>query len=146
MILDKTLEFSDAQAITATAASTNVIDLGATGTPFGGVALTRNLGIGPEIPVSVRVVTSFATLTSLTVAVQTSPDNSTWTTIESGRVVPVAELIAGHQFSVPCCLEEGVKVRYVRLNYTVTGSNATAGAVSAGIVASRQTNLTYGGA
>ena len=36
MIFDKQNLFSDAQAITADAASTNVIDLGPTGTPVGG--------------------------------------------------------------------------------------------------------------
>jgi hypothetical protein len=35
MILDTSLVLSDAQGITASAASTNVIDLGPTGTPFG---------------------------------------------------------------------------------------------------------------
>ena len=38
MILSKEQEFSDAQTVTATAASTNLIDLGATGTVVGGAA------------------------------------------------------------------------------------------------------------
>ena len=33
MLLDVLTQFSDAQAITASAASTNVVDLGASGTP-----------------------------------------------------------------------------------------------------------------
>lgn len=146
MIFDASLLLSDQQAITASAASTNVIDLGTTGTPFGsGVALTRDIGRGEEVDLSISVVQSFATLTSLQVAVQTSPDNSTWTTKYSGRVVPLAELVAGFQFKFPCCFDEGTDERYVRLYYTVAGSNATAGKITAGPVASRQTNNSYGG-
>lgn len=65
MIFDATLLFSDAQAITADAASTNYIDLGATGVPFGGVALARDIGPGTPIPISVTVGAAFNTLTSL---------------------------------------------------------------------------------
>lgn len=148
MIQDNSLLLSDAQAITADAASTNVIDLGATGTPFGSsVALTRDIGIGEEcVDLSVRVVETFNNLTSLQVQVQTSPDNVTWTAIDSGRVVPLAELVAGHQFSVPSEFPEGTKARYVRLFYDITGTAPTTGKISASVVASRQTNKTIGGA
>lgn len=147
MIYDNSLLLSDAQAVTASAASTNVIDLGATGTPFGGAAMTRDIGIGCEpVVLSVRVTTTFATLTSLAVSVQTSPDNSTWTSISTGAAIAAASLVAGYQFDVPARFPEGTKARYVRLYYTVAGSNATAGAITAGVVADRQTNKTIGGA
>jgi hypothetical protein len=45
---------------------------------------------------------------------------------------------------VPGSIEEGVNARYLRL-YTVGGSNATAGKITAAVVASRQTNLGVGG-
>jgi hypothetical protein len=146
MIFDNSLLLSSAQAITASAASTNVIDLGTTGTPFGSsVALTRDIGRGEEVDLSVAIVATFNNLTSLTVAVQTSPDNSTWTTKYSGRVVPLAELVAGFQFKFPCCFDEGTDERYVRLFYTVAGTAPSTGSVTAGPVASRQTNNSYGG-
>lgn len=145
MIYDNTLLLSDQQAITATAASTNTIDLGATGTPFGGSAIVRDIGRGGQIPLAVNVVQTFNNLTSLQVSVQTSPDASTWTTIDSGRTVPLAELTAGFQFRVPADLPEGTNARYVRLNYTVTGTAPTTGKITAGVVAARQTNYTYGG-
>ncbi|MFC0683045.1 Bbp16 family capsid cement protein [Novosphingobium clariflavum] len=148
MIFDKTLLLSDGQAITATAPSTNVIDLGATGTPFGSsVALTRDIGIGEEcVDISVSVTQAFNNLTSLQVTVQTSPDNATWTDVLSGRAVPLASLVAGYQFFVPAEFPEGTRARYVRLNYTVVGTAPTTGAITAGVVASRQTNRTIGGA
>lgn len=148
MIFDKTLLLSDGQAITATAASTNVIDLGATGTPLGSsVALTRDIGIGDGcVELAVDVTATFNNLTSLQVTVQTSPDNATWTDLESGRAVPLASLVAGYQFFVPSRFPEGTRARYVRLNYTVVGTAPTTGAITAGAVAGRQTNRTIGGA
>lgn len=147
MIFDNSLLLSDAQAITADAASTNVIDLGATGTPHGStVALTRDIGIGSRVPLHVSVVETFNNLTSLVVQVQTSPDNSTWTTIQGGATVAAADLVAGYQFDVPYEFPEGTKARYVRLNYDITGTAPTTGKITAGAVMARQTNNTYGGA
>jgi len=146
MIFDNTLLLSDAQAITASAASANVIDLGATGTPFGANApLVRDLGRGQEVDLAVTVTQAFAGLTNLQVGVQVSADNATWTTVASGAVVPLVSLAAGYQFKVPATIEEGVNARYLRLYYTVGGSNATAGKITAAVVASRQTNLGVGG-
>lgn len=146
MILDTSLLLSDGQAVTVSAPSTNVIDLGATGTPFGAnAALVRDIGRGAELDLAVAVTQAFAGLTSLQVAVQVSPDNATWTTVASGPAVPLASLVAGYQFKVPGSIEEGSNARYLRLSYTVTGSAATAGKVTAAIVASRQTNLGIGG-
>ncbi|GHC97636.1 Bbp16 family capsid cement protein [Novosphingobium pokkalii] len=146
MIIDNSLLLSDAQAVTASAASANVIDLGTTGTPYGAnAALLRDLGRGPEVDLAVTVTQAFAGLTSLQVSVQVSPDNATWTTVSSGAVVPLASLAAGYQFKVPGSIEEGVNARYLRLYYTVGGSNATAGKITAAVVASRQTNLGVGG-
>lgn len=146
MIIDASLLLSDQQAITASAASTNAIDLGATGTPYGAnSALVRDIGRGEEVEISVAVVASFNNLTSLTVAVQTSPDGSTWTTRYQGEAVALASLVAGYQFKAPCCFDEGTDARYVRLYYTVAGTAPSSGKVTAAVVASRQTNLSYGG-
>lgn len=146
MIFDNTLLFSSAQAVTATAASTNSIDLGATGTPYGGSALTRDIGAGAEVQIAVTVTTAFATLTSLTVSVETD-DNSSFssaTTVYSSGAVALASLVAGYQFKVPAHFPLGTNERYVRLKYTVGGSNATAGAITAGVVSARQTNSALG--
>lgn len=146
MIFDNSLLLSDQQAITADAASTNVIDLGATGTPYGwSTALVRDVGNGEEIELAVSVTQTFNNLTNLVVSVQTSPDNSTWTSIETGATVALASLVAGYQFKVPCCFPEGTNVRYVRLYYDITGTAPTTGKITAGPVLGRQTNLTVGG-
>jgi hypothetical protein len=143
MIIDNTLVLSDAQAITASAASTNIIDLGAAGTPYGaGSAVRRDIGIGTNIPIEISVNTTFATLTSLTVTLQLDDDVAfgSPTSLAVGAAIPVATLVAGYRFTFPVEIPEGANERYMRLLYTVTGSNATAGKVFAGIVAARQNN------
>jgi hypothetical protein len=146
MIFDKTTLFSDAQAVTASAASTNVVDLGPVDRVAGTSApLRRDIGRGTPIPLSVQVVEPFAGLTSLTVSVQTSDDagfGSGVVTHASSGAVPVADLKAGWTSTlnyVPPAGPAGMK-RYLRLNYTVTGSNASAGKVTAGVTMGHQTN------
>ena len=117
-ILDKLLVFSEDQAVTATAASTNAIDLGQ-----GGDA------VGQEPTIRALVTVPFATLTSLTVKLQTSSDNSNWDDVLLTPAIAAASLVKGKEiFCVR--VPHGLK-RYVRLNYVVAGSNATAGKVYA---------------
>mgnify|MGYP000871811203 CR=1 FL=1 len=118
MILDADLVFSNKQAVTATAASTNKIDLGVAGD-----------AIGQELTIHAVVDTAFATLTSLTVSLETSADDSTWTTVLSGPAIARASLTKGA--SIFCVRVPQGLSRYVRLKYTVGGSNATAGKVTA---------------
>lgn len=120
-ILDNELTFSNAQAVTATAASTNVVDLG----------VDRDIGVGEPVFLAVQVGTAFAGLTSLTVTLQTSDDNSTWTDLYQSAAIPVASLVAGAQpvrFVVPSSTG-----RYLRVNYTVVGTG-TAGTVTASLL------------
>lgn len=142
MIFDKQTQFSNAQAITATAASTNSIDLLAAGIPYGdNAALARDQGLF-HIPLLIQVVTAFATLTSLKVAVQTD-DNSSFssaTTVLETEAIAAASLVAGYQFNIDKIPLKTTE-RYVRLYFTVAGSDATAGAVTAGVTAANQNNL-----
>lgn len=130
MIFDLTNKFSTDQAFTATAASTNVIDLGVSG---------RNIGIGETVPLRVAVTTAFAGLTSVAVSVQTSDtEGSGYADVISTPAIPVADLTAGYVFNIDS-VPRGVLGRYVRLNYTVVGTG-TAGAINAGITAGNQEN------
>lgn len=148
MIFDDTNLLSNDQAITASAASEDVIDLGAPGTVLNGpYPLNRDIGRGTPIPLLVQVTTTFATLTSLKVAVQ-SGDVEAFTgqidTVIETEAIPVAKLLAGYQF-VLNFVPKGVKHRYVRLYYTVAGSNATAGKVTAGVTMGNQDTSVAGG-
>jgi hypothetical protein len=144
MIIDNTLVLSDHQAITASAASTNVWDTLAQGTPARWIsAYGRDLGDGyMEIPLLVKVTEVFATLTSLTVDVQTDDTAafSSATTVATSGAIGVASLTAGKEITILARVPRGVSEQYVRLYYTVAGSNATTGKVFAAVTAGNQTN------
>ncbi len=132
MLLDAEQELSTAQAITATALSENIIDLTST---RGAQAQDDQLWL------VVRVGTAFATLTSLTIEIW----NHTTTTVTSGTMllrsaaIPVASLTANTTV-FKCKVPVGLTKRYLGLNYTVAGSNATTGTVDAFLTNSMQDN------
>lgn len=129
MLLDKKLLMSQAQAITATAASTDIIDRGD----------TKDVGKAGDIPLLIQVVETFNNLTSLAVAIQTDSDSGFGTAKTLATVtVPLADLKAGYQLPVITLPQK--TQRYLRLNYTVTGTAPTTGKVTSGIVAGVQTN------
>lgn len=142
-ILSKQDEFSDGQAITATAASTNIIDLGATGTPAGSsVALVRDIGKGGMLPMEVLVTEAFNNLTSLEVQLEVD-DNSSFSSaklVASTGAIALAKLVKGYRLPFPAEVPEGTDERYFRLRYVVVGTAPTTGKISAGIVAGRQNN------
>lgn len=126
MIFDAANIFSYQQAVTATAASQNVIKV------------AENLGVGEPVFASVHVVEPFVGLTSLNVELQSGDsDQGPFTVIAQTGVVPLAELQNGKVMrfgSVPQRTGE-----YLRLNYVVAGT-ATAGKITAGLVLDTQTN------
>ena len=141
MIFDNTLLLSDAQAITADAASTNVIDLGARGRVYGAATnLSRDVGKGNKITLLAQVVENFNTLTSLTIKIECdSTDAFSSPKSVAEQVIPLADLVAGKTFSI-MYVPPGVDEHYMRLYYDVTGTAPTAGKITAGIVAAVQTN------
>jgi len=118
MILDKALQLSKEQAVTASAASTNSVDQKAAGDAYEPVFVVATVDV------------DFATLTSLTIGIQTATDSAFTSpiTVLSSGAIPVANLKAGKEV-FKARLPHGLK-RYVRAYYTVTGSNATAGKIS----------------
>lgn len=140
MILDHQNTFSTAQAITGTANSTNVVDLGAVDAmPWPGLAPTADAGGGIPIRAFAQVTADFTGGTSVQVQVVTSDaaNLSGHTVLYETAAVPVADLKAGYKFALGI-LPPGTTKRYLGLRYVVVGT-PTAGAVTAGIVADVQT-------
>lgn len=135
MVFDQLSLFSDAQAITATANSTDFYDLGVPGVAaYNSVQLRRNLGKGKETPLLIQVVEDFNTLTSLQIIVQ-SDDNAAFSSAKDvmSVTVPLAELKAG--FICPIDkLPRGITERFIRLRYVVAGTDPTLGKITAGVV------------
>lgn len=104
MILDHELMFSDAQAITQTGHSTNVVEIGR-GVP-GGVTLLK---------LHVIVRSESGTSPTLVAELETSDDNDTFTKV-FGLRKPAGE----HRFGARL---EGVRLgRYLRLRYVLGGT------------------------
>lgn len=128
--------FSDAQAVTATAASTNYLNLGSPNTPPNApAALKRDIGGGNNQPVQIEVVEAFATLTSLTVSIEVddNPSFSSPKTVATTGAIAVANLTLGAILPISM-VPLGANEQYMRVKYTVAGSSATAGKVTAGLV------------
>ena len=128
-IRDKFNMFSEDQVITATANSTNVVDMG-----------TAQQRDGSTRTIKIYVTEAFNTLTSLTIAFFTSAAEAMTSPQDSGsRSVPLAGLGLGDVVEIPIpanCL------RYGRMTYTVVGTDPTTGILDAGIgLDGIQTNL-----
>lgn len=146
MILSAENIFSDGQALTATAASTNIIDLGAPGTVLNGPkALTRDIGKGRPIEITVQLdVDSGGTSPTLDVNLEVATDVA----FTSPKVVESAQQLAGGSAGARVGLYyilEGADLRYMRLNYTLGGTSPTY-TVTAGVVGADQTNDTVAAA
>ena len=135
MYIDRQNLFGQDQAVTASAASTDYIDLG----------VLRDIGNGerPEILVLCTQDVTAAGAATVTVALQTD-DNSSFSSpvnLVLSDAIPKASLVAGTEIlrvAVPYGTE-----RYVRLFFTVATGPLTAGKFTSGLVAQRQANIAY---
>jgi len=118
MLLDQTNIFSDAQALSATGASANTLDLTAAGNAVaGGVFVIGHADV------------AFAGATQIKVAVQTATDSAFTSPIELASFTLNATALANTKTPLfAAMLPLGLK-RYLRVYYTVTGT-VTAGKIS----------------
>ena len=131
-ILDAEVMFSDRQAITATAPSTNIWDAGPYGRPVG-PAYPQFADPGKsDTTLIIQVVEDFDELTSLRVDYQTCDDPSFASDVDtlSTQTKVLADLTAGARFE-PTRIPRSHTKRYARLLYTVTGTTPTQGAITA---------------
>ncbi|GGE29940.1 hypothetical protein GCM10011360_17500 [Primorskyibacter flagellatus] len=136
MILNKNLILAENQAITATAISQNVIRWNETGVvPLEAGQIVRNIGSGTEVPLLIQVTQTFLTLTSLTITIETSDaaDLTSSTVLASSGAIPLASLIAGFRPAFTRFVPDATMLDYFGLRFTVGGSNATAGKITAAV-------------
>lgn len=118
MYLDAQHLFSDGQSLTATAASTNLIDLGG----------DHNVGIGEPMVVVVYLDVAADDTTgdeTYVVALQTDDNSSFSSAAQIGSATITRGDAAGTRYAIPVPPDETGE-QYLRLNYTLGGTTPTA--------------------
>ena len=137
MILDAELQFSDAQAVTAAAGSTNTIDL----------SQVRDIGTGESLYVVVActvAMTDASSDSTLTVALEGdstttfTPDGTqdlfTFPATSAAGTVKIAKLDPG---------ADPLQYQYIRLKYTPANGNLTTGSFDAYLTKDIQKFVAY---
>jgi hypothetical protein len=121
MILDALLQFDSGATVTATADSTNIIDLG----------VGRDMGIGDDPTLKVVCFTganAWTTGTSLNIQVMMSSDGTNYYVAYESGLILLAQLTANTKIWEASLAHRPAKLsgatpRYIKLTYTVAGSN-----------------------
>lgn len=131
MFIDKLLQVSNEQAVTSSAASTDVIDFG---------QANPNSGLNDNITLAITTDEAATASGSATVtfSIQDSADNSTFTDVYATAAIAKATLVAGYQVLIPVPYKLR---RYMRVYYTVATGPLTAGKFSAQLVTGVQQNI-----
>lgn len=161
MYIDGSLQFSNAQALTVTAASTSLVDLTGAGSgnapaiSFGTASVfgaDMGIGDGMAVPkIFAAIGTTFVGGTSLNLQCQFAVDNGsnapgTWQTYAETGVILTASLKAGvviGTFDLPRGVGDITVYplpRFIRLNYVIVGT-FSAGTVTSAIVIQRDDRL-----
>jgi len=131
--------------VTATAISTNVIDLRQ---PNGAPTVVDNGILGIDMYLVVQTIQAFNNLTSLTITLESDSTANLATApvvhFSSGAIL-LAALVA-NTVQVRTLLPSGSYKRYLGLRYTVTGTAPTTGTVLAYLTPDAQRNIAYPGA
>jgi hypothetical protein len=136
MFIDSQLLFSDAQAVTATAASTNSVDLGA----------VRNIGVGEELFVMVSVDVALTDSGSdSSVAVSLEGDSTTTFTPDASQALFTIPALAaaGAVYYARINPDFAANYRYLQLKFTPANGNLTTGSFTAAIVKNIQSAQAY---
>lgn len=139
MIQDRENTVSINQAVTATAVSTDTIDLG-TSSP------ARDIGAGEPIEVNVQVGTLFETANSATLQVQVitsaNANLSSETVLLQTSALAASALTAGARI-LQAHIPAGVAQRYLGLRYVVGTGSFSAGTVTGGFNLDRPEHRAY---
>lgn len=139
MLFDLQNQFSNAQAITATANSTNYIDLGS----------IRNIGVGEELSLVILVTTAFTDSGSDSTVTPSlvTDDNTSFSSPATVRTYDtLAALTAAGTYRIyklEPFTQAGLYERYIQLTYTVANGNLTTGAISAFLTLNAQAWKAY---
>ena len=154
MYVDSQIEFSDAQAVTATAISSNVYDLFSMGLGGGATDVTPNtrLDIGQGTDNLYLVVNTAVTATdtgndaTLTITLESADDAGLTTNAQvhySSGAIAFASFATAGTTLVAIRLPSALYRRYLGVRYTVASGPLTAGAFDAFVTPTLQQNRIY---
>jgi len=136
MYVDKNTEFSDSQAVTVTAISSNVLDLfstlaGGTTNPAG-ISPNTRIDVGNDVPSTLQVSTAVAATGAgtLTVTLESADDAGLTTNAQvhfSSNPIPLATFAAAGTSIVNVQIPSGLYRRYLGIRYTIASGPLTAG-------------------
>lgn len=132
MYVDKQLEFSDAQVVTATAVSTNIVDLVSNSS---GKNPIRDIGTGQDVYLVVLTQTTATAAGAATVTVTLESDDNT--SLSSPTVhfttaaLTLTQIGAAGSVLAAIKLPSGNYERYLGVRYTIATGPLTAGAFDA---------------
>lgn len=136
MIIDSQLQFSDSQAVTATAASTNLIDFGA----------IRDMGVGRNLYVVVLctvAMTDSGSDSTLACTLETD-DNSSFSSATTTQTIGTFSAVSAAGTKIVARLNPlQANERYLRVKYTPANGNLTTGSFSAFIVSDADLYTSY---
>ena len=142
MLLDALLQLSNAQAVTATAVSTNTIDL----------SQSRDIGPGENLHVVIAVDTAATAAGAATVTFQiissAAANLSSPTVLAQTDAIPKTDLLVGRKpividLSPAVLLAQPIGQRYLGIQYTVGTGPLTAGAFTAYLSNSEGVSANY---
>ncbi len=136
MIIDSQLLFSDAQALTAAAASTNLVDLGA----------IRDIGTGEPLYVFLSVdvaLTDSGSNSTVTVDAQTDDAAAFGSATTAQTLFTIAATAAAGTMYLACLGPTLINERFLRLYYTMNNGNLDTGTVTAALVKNVQRYVSY---
>lgn len=136
MLLDSQLLFSEAQAVTAAANSTNYIDL----------TVARDIAVGWPLKVFVAVTVAMTDGSSnSTLSVSAYYDTTTTFTPDASQLLLIVPAVsaAGALFEATLDPHLSTLYRYMTINFTPNNGDLSTGSFTVGIVLDAQRNYAY---
>lgn len=146
MIIDAHNLYSQNQVVTATAASTNVIDTGPLTGTNAGTNLSRNIGIGRGLYLVVlctAAMTDGGSDSTVTVTMETDADPAMGSPATSATVGTFAALTPAGTMLIRRISHGDMNEQYSQLRYTVANGNLTTGKFTAALVSDVQDFIAY---
>jgi hypothetical protein len=134
MILDADLQFSNAQSVTATAVSTNVLDLSA----------IRNIGVGQPIYVVLNLAAAMVGAGAIITVTSETDDNEAFSSATVSATLGVFAAVSPAGTKLVAAVDpDAANERFYRLRYTVSGGTLTSSQVDAYLSLAYESTQSY---